>query len=174
MYKDFNDYELIYLSREHNDKALKALLTKYQVYIQKTIYEYGLTYLKEDALQECLILLTECVKKYNMDSNCLFFTYFSVCVKHHIIKYLRLQTKNDQILEYNEQIDYDTLNESNNSFFFEEKPISFNTEIERNIYEKIFKDGMKAREFVKEYNVDIKQVYNYIYKIRKILKEIYK
>ena len=173
MYKDYNDYELIYLICEHNEKATKALINKYEKYIKKIVYEYGLSYAKEDAIQECLILLFECIKRYKMSSNSMFFTYYSVCVKHRIIKYLRMQTKNQQMISYNEQIDYG-LSEETSPFEFEEKTIHFDTLLEQNIYEEIFKGNMNIKEFVSKYNEDIKRVYNYIYKIRKRLKEMYK
>ncbi len=173
MYKDYNDYELIYLIFEHNEKASKILINKYEKYIKKIVFEYGLTYSKEDAIQECLILLFDCIKRYDMSSNSMFFTYYSVCVKHRIIKYLRMQTKDKQIMSYNEQIDYG-FREDSALFDFEEKPITFATKLENLIYNEVFKSGMKINEFAKTYNEDIKKVYNYTYKIRKKLKEVYR
>ncbi len=173
MYKDYNDYELIYLIHEHNEKATKALINKYEKYIKKIVYEYGLTYAKEDAIQECLIILFDCIKRYKMSSNSMFFTYYSVCVKHKVIKYLRLQTKYENVVSYNEQIDYG-FSEDISLFDFKEKNVVFNSALEQNIYNEIFKGEMNIKTFAQKYNEDVKRVYNYIYKIRKKLKEIYK
>lgn len=173
MFKDYNDYELIYLHREKNEKAFKVLMEKYIPFIKKSIYEYNLKYQIEDCMQECLIVLMHCVNTYDMDSKCMFFTYFSVCVKRRIIKFIRLEIKYSA-LEYNDSLQYEYLEEDESNSFFKEKEVNFSTELDNLIYLEIFKEGISAREFAKKYNLDIKKVYNATYKVRKYLQDLYK
>ena len=94
-YKDYNDYELIYLIKEGNESALNFFFEKYEKYIIKVVesyihYDEGL---KEDYIQEGRIILYECIYRYDEDSNVSFFSYFTIILKRKLLKLIQSEMK---------------------------------------------------------------------------------
>ena len=82
MYQNYNDYELLYLIKDSNPKALNMLFRKYDVLI-KTVASEMYTHDSRlyDLIQEGRMLLYECIYKYDDTREISFFSYFLICLK---------------------------------------------------------------------------------------------
>ncbi len=117
LYKDYNDYELIYLAQESNEVAINIIYQKYKPIIYKKCYKY-LPILKGielcDLVQECYIILDYAIKNFNQDNNNTFYTFFNVCIDRYLVSEYKksINTKNKVL---NESISIDSLDDENNS-----------------------------------------------------------
>ena len=86
--KKYNDYELCYLIKDNNDKALEIMISKYSPivksyanrykdYVKDTSIEY------EDLLQEGYIGLYKAIQNYK-DDKYLFYTYANHLISGNI------------------------------------------------------------------------------------------
>lgn len=123
-----NDYELMYLVSEDNEKALEVIIEKYQPVVKKIAYHYLLSCndIKleyEDLVQEGEIGLIKAIKAYNSNNKNLFYTFALLCIKRSILSYINKSFTNknlslikaisvdnnsylDSLIEYNEPLDY--------------------------------------------------------------------
>ena len=106
-YKDINDYEIIYMVKEKEiDKDL--LFCKYRPLIDKiaTKYYKAINYGfidKDDLIQEGFVALDNAIDAYN-DEASLFYTFASICIKRHILTYIRKVNKSKDL--YNNTYSY--------------------------------------------------------------------
>ena len=87
-YKDYNDYELVYLAKENDELSYEIIHTKYHPVIAKLAKHYyssnpniGLEY--EDLYQEGQCGLENALKDYNENTS-LFYTYAILCIKREM------------------------------------------------------------------------------------------
>ena len=91
-YKNLNDYELVYQVKENDEVAYGVLLDKYSHLVDMLAKRYiksnknlGLEY--DDLYQEGMIGIIKALEDYN-ESDCLFYTYASLCAKREMDKIL--------------------------------------------------------------------------------------
>ncbi len=117
MYRDLNDYELLYMVRDSNENDFEILLIKYKPLIYKTVKKYINTFKKygyelEDLMQIGYITLYKSSRLYDIYNESMFYTYFSNALVKNISSVIRLNNTNrKQVL--NNAFSYD--NEINNS-----------------------------------------------------------
>lgn len=117
MYKDLNDYELLYMVCEKSENDFEILLTKYKPLIYKIVKNYVKTFKKfgyelEDLMQIGYITLFKSSKLYDIYNSAIFYSYFKKSLIKNIASYYRLNTTNKkQVL--NQALSYD--NEINNT-----------------------------------------------------------
>lgn len=98
MYKEINDYELIYMIREHSiDEDI--LYRKYAGLIDKILKKYRLAIKKygidiDDLRLEAQFGLWFAIKNYTEDNNSIFYTYASICIESKIMNYLKKCSSN--------------------------------------------------------------------------------
>lgn len=108
-YKEFNDYELLYILNENED-ASEILYNKYKGLITKIantlINKYSNIGLDiNDLLQEGYIALYNATKSYDENNNATFFTYVCKCILNNMLLLLnRSNNKKNYIL--NNSISY--------------------------------------------------------------------
>lgn len=156
LYKDYNDYELIYLAQEENEDAINIIYQKYNPIIYKKCLKY-LPILKgmelNDLLQECYLVLNYTIKSFNQDKDNTFYTFFNICLDRYLVSEYKKNnnTKNKYL---NESISLDSLDDDNNSLI---DLISDNKNIEQefieneeitNIYNKIIAKLTELEECV--------------------------
>ena len=154
----FNDFELIYLIKQHNEKALKILYEKYRLILYKMMSDkriYGS--LKEELVQEGLFTLYKCIRAF--DGNQSFYKYFKVSVERMVARAF-----------YNHKIKECVLNEDFFENIIEEDEIHYGVEINfQNELQKIIASeimaGLKLREISQKYNIHPSKIY---YEFRKI------
>lgn len=111
-YKHFNDYEILYLVREHQEDAEQLLYEKYRPLIQSLAYKYykrvkNKGYEVVDFVQEGYIGLHRAIEKYSVSKNCLFYTFAMVCIERQMqVVARRLCTFKQEILNHTSSYDY--------------------------------------------------------------------
>lgn len=119
-YKDYNDYELLYMVRENDDFSKDLLLKKYSPIINKIALEffnsyknYGYEY--DDFYQEAMLAFNNAVVSYDENKNTLFYTFLVLCIKRALLSFTRnISNKNindNLLMELNE---YNLIDEKSN------------------------------------------------------------
>lgn len=127
MYKDQNDYELLYLVSENNEEANEMFYKKYKPIIEikankmyPAIKNKG--YELNDLIQEGMIGLSQALKDYKEQKNVTFSTFANLCINRQMLTFIRnINRQKHKILNDSISIDssYDkTGNPLMNSKFF--------------------------------------------------------
>lgn len=173
-----NDYELIYLVQNHKDGvSFNKLLSKYENLMFKYIRQYNVSKKDvDDYLQEARIVLIKCVNSYSESFNKTFTRYFELSLKRRFWTLLNSK-KNKYLLV--DDIDILCMAHDNYDAFSEHitiESIKLNTtssQLEDKIFDMHFKDNIKLKDIASILNIDIKKIYNIVYKIRNKVKEKY-
>ena len=81
MYINCNDYELLYLINEGNEKALKLLFDKYDHLIRMLAKEYApYGNRSADLAQEFRMILYKCIECYKEEYDISFYSYFLISI----------------------------------------------------------------------------------------------
>lgn len=93
MYKDYNDYELLYLINDSNEEAGNVLYDKYKPIIEMKAKKYkllgkkvGLEY--NDLFQEGMVGLTEAINSYKDNKDTKFASFANICIERQILSVL--------------------------------------------------------------------------------------
>lgn len=117
MYRDMNDYELLYMVCESDESNFNILLTKYKPLIYKIVKNYLTTFKKfgyelDDLMQIGYITLYKSSYLYDSLNQSAFYTYFKKALIKSILSTMKINnTKRKQVL--NNALSYD--NEINNT-----------------------------------------------------------
>lgn len=180
MYRSYNDYELVYMANEvHDQKAYDILIEKYKNFIYKKIHQYFF-YEKDydDYYQEGIMCLVKAVQSFDQKYNKTFTRYFEVIIDRH---FLGIHYKNKKEYELkNQLIDVLILNESiYECSDFKEKQlinkhnlIKLNSKTEKEVYKLYFLSNNSVEFIASKINLNTKQVYNAIHRIKIKLKNI--
>ena len=114
-YKDYNDYELIYMVRENDDYYKNILYEKYRPIIRKISSEFHTKYSEygydiEDFVQEAMIAFEKALSSYDENSS-MFYTFVVVCIKRRLLSFTRdisRVKKNLPLSSYTELEEYNT------------------------------------------------------------------
>lgn len=169
-FKDYNDYELIYLIREGNEQALYFFFEKYEKIIKKIICSYIKfnDYRFEDFLQEGRMLLYESIYKYEVSSNTSFFTYFIIILKRRLYKLVG-NDEYEKVVFRDMNIDYiphETTIKYYGRYFFQDK-------LKIKLFDKCIIGNMKVVDFAKKYKISYYRAYYNYKKAIEELKEIF-
>ncbi|MCR5112691.1 MAG: hypothetical protein K6A63_02005, partial [Acholeplasmatales bacterium] len=87
MYIPHNDYELLYLYKEGNERALDILFYKYEHLIETVVNDY-MPYgdSRPDMVQEGRIILFNCIKSFNEYIGVTFYSYFVIALRRKLYK----------------------------------------------------------------------------------------
>lgn len=192
-YKNYNDYELMYLISENNEDAYQTVFDKYQPLILKETVKYfffaqKLGISKEDLIEEGKIGLYKAIKHYNNDVE--FFTFASLCIRRSILKILAKNSSTKQKI-LNEAVSIDSENddflyfhkENTKDFMqniidreFETKIISFKNSLDTkdSIIFELKYNGFTYKEIAQLLNIKEKDVDNRLLNIRNKLKKYLK
>ena len=93
-YKNYNDYELVYMVRENDDDSKDILLKKYNpviISIAQEFYEryknYGYEY--DDFYQEAMISFQKAIITYNDNKDSILYTFVNVCIRRNLQSFCR-------------------------------------------------------------------------------------
>lgn len=112
MYRNLNDYELVYMVKEDSDDNFKILYFKYKPVIFKIVYRYknifkSFGYEIDDLMQIGYITLYKTIRMYDDDS-ALFYSYFIRALNNSLVTEIRSnQTKKKEAL--NNAFSYDDI-----------------------------------------------------------------
>lgn len=96
MYKDLNDYEILYMIKEE-ENSFNYLYSKYQPLIYNYVKKYEKFFKKygydlEDLLQLGYITLYKASLRYSDFNNALFFTYFQKALQNALITEMKINS----------------------------------------------------------------------------------
>lgn len=93
-YKNYNDYELIYMIRENDDASYDILFQKYLPIIRRIAMDcyqgfqnYGYDY--DDFLQEGYFAFQKALLSYHEEKDILFYTFASLCIRRKLYSFCR-------------------------------------------------------------------------------------
>lgn len=158
-FANYNDYELIYLVNEGSERALNVLYQKYNIYIYKVAGKFvSRSELKEDLVQEGLMLLNQSIKKFNPRFTASFYTYFSVVLKRGFLRlmnngYYKSRYYVDTELIFSEP-DY-----TENNFNVNLLKRYLNAELDVEVYEDCILGNLSVATFAQIHKVDYNEVY---------------
>ena len=94
MYKDENDYELLYLIKEEDEVAKEMFYEKYRPVVEMKAKKYfsqiqNKGYELNDLIQEGMIGLTNAIKDYDNQNETKFITFANICIERRIINFIR-------------------------------------------------------------------------------------
>ena len=111
MYKNMNDYELLYMICEGEEINFEILVNKYKPLIYNKVKEYEKFFKKfgyelDDLMQLGYITLYKTSRKYDIYNHSMFYTYFKKALENMIISNIRInQTRRKEVL--NNAVSYD-------------------------------------------------------------------
>lgn len=162
MSNDFNEYELVYLIYEHNERALAIMLKRYEEIFKYYLYKNHVGWKDYDILLgEGRELLFYCLRVYNQIHP--FFAFFKLCATRLIIRYFRKR----RIQEINYD-DYELAQRVSEDIATDVKIpiIVISNPIQQAIIDGI-KAGKKLNAIAKELSISPKKVYYEFEKLKK-------
>ena len=121
--KKINDYEMLFLVNEKNEKAEEILINKYKNLINKYIEEYK-NIAVQNGLEECdlyqegLLGLTNAIKTFDQSKEASFFTYANICIKTKIQTAIRNSSSKKNIA-LNQSVSLDNLINSDTTNYYD-------------------------------------------------------
>ena len=124
-YKQYNDYELIYMIRENDEESRGVMYQKYYPIIRTIAGEYymrysGYGYDLEDFVQEGCILFFDALSTYDEQKDNLFYTYLVLIIKRGLLSFCRNISRAGKELSNRKYLDIDEC-------FIEDKKNNINT-----------------------------------------------
>lgn len=165
MYLGWNDYELIYLIKEGNDKALNLMYRKYTNFIRLRARECGFKGMAiDDCVQEGLILLTKALKVYDETLNKSFWSYFNLILKRRLWRLKKEEGVSFEALEF-ELADKNTFKETVSEYGSVIKDSHL-----REVYEEIYFYHTSVNDLALKLGVKTYTLYRDLKKIKEILR----
>ena len=98
-YKNYNDYELIYMVKENDDFCYGELYKKYMPIIKSLAYEYYNKYSNygydfDDFVQESFLAFHNAIKFFDEKKDILFYTFAILCIRRSLIIFVRCLCSN--------------------------------------------------------------------------------
>lgn len=161
-YQGWNDYEIIYLIREGNEKALNLMYQKYQNYIIVKARSCGFkVYEYEDCIQEGYILLTKALKTFTEKYNKTFLKYFELILLH---RFWRMKSQEKIYYTHvDEQIDCVQGRSLKEVVFEYKKMFSGLTAV---IFEEVYYYNTSVKSLSEKLNLKTDKIYREIKKIK--------
>ena len=137
-YKNYNDYELIYMVRENDESSKDILMEKYLPILKNISMEYyskynNCNYDYDDFLQEAIISFQRAILTYDENKKALFYTFVIVCVRRNMITFCRNISNEFNVVSLDNIEDY-------NEFLIEDKRYNTNLLFNERLLEKIYYD----------------------------------
>lgn len=114
MYKDENDFELLYLVKEEDEIAKEMFYEKYRPMVEMKAKKYfsqiqNKGYELNDLIQEGMIGLSNAIKDFDQEEETKFLTFANVCIERSIIDFIReINRQKHQALNSSISIDQTT------------------------------------------------------------------
>ncbi len=166
MYK-YNDYELIYMVQSWQcESALEIMFKKYNGLIYKYINLYNINRNDyDDVYQESLILMYQTIIRFNESFGKTFTRFYELVLRRRIQYLKRTEPKYDLIEEvfgygYNDKENEDEI------------LLELLTNFEEHVYQEYFVLNKKISIIAKNSDLDSKQVYNAIFRIKEKYKSM--
>lgn len=164
----YNDFELLYLAKENSEEAIEILLEKYKYLVFRFIKEFNIEQnLKEDYLQEGLLVINKAINIYRSDSNMTFTKFVEMLLYHRFVDMSR-KNKIVEILPI-EKLDYFISSKENKEYLQETNVTEYNglSKFEYKIYQLKYEQNLSCKKICTLLNIEPKKVYSAIDRIKK-------
>ena len=166
-YKNYNDYELIYMVRENSDQYRDLLFNKYIPIINNIVGEFYNNYNKygyeyDDFYQEAMIAFDKAVVSYDENKDTLFYTYLNICIKRYLLSFVRNISSKKKNFSFDTMVSIDDIDivdtKSDINTIFHDKDIQdickniiydFSLELEETSMLELRLNGFSYREMAK-------------------------
>ncbi len=124
-YKNYNDYELIYMVRENDEGSYNILFRKYLPIIRKIAFDnykcystYG--YDIDDFIQEGYLGFQQALRSFDENKNILFYTFVSLCIQRKMISFCKKISNEKKNISNNNTVDIDEVSIVDNNILMDD------------------------------------------------------
>ena len=148
MYRNLNDYEILYMICEGEESNFEILVNKYKPLIYNAVKEYLKLFKKfgydlDDLMQLGYITLYKTSRKYDIYNQSMFYTYFKKALENMIVSNIRInRTNKKEVL--NRALSYDECIKDTQISYLEIFASNTKKDIESELV--LFKNSMPAME----------------------------
>ncbi len=197
-YSQYNDYELVYMVQEENENAYQILYDKYQPLLRQiasrffsTYRHFGVEY--DDLYQEANLALTKAIHAYQVSSNTLFYTFACITVQSKLKNFIKVSTSQKCLFHQRMHSLYEVVNGKQNDLLLIDTivdPVAVDPALEldkKSLVQQLFQfslslnivqaqifelkaAGFRNIDIASLLGMSLKDVSNYIYRIRRKLK----
>lgn len=167
LFEGYNDYELLYMIKENDEKALEIMILKYTNFIKMKLSSMRISYEDYDEyIQEGQMVLLEAIKTFNDAYQKTFLRYFELLLMRRLY---RVNNSNRTYLNMIvKQEDFDLIS----AIPAKEDPAIYSqvvlqSDLERQVFNEIMVGKLSIKLFCQRYGLEAKKIYNIIYKIKK-------
>ncbi len=169
-YDCYNDYELLYLIKDGNEKAFNYFFQKYDCLIIKIAIDlYPQGDKQDDLVQEGRMILYDCIKNYDSSYGTPFFSYFLVSLKRKYYKLIQ-DDYYGSLLSLDDLNIPEIINHNKNGVAEWLKKILKNT-IYYDLYISVFFCDMSIRQYAYENNLTYNSCYTKYLKMIEFIKK---
>lgn len=170
-YKNYNDYELLYLLSWHSEEALEILMKKYDSLILIKLAKFNvLKYHYSDYIQELRMTVFQAINKYDERHGKTLCRYLELIIDRRIIRLLSEDSAHINSLTYVEDSAGEDGKEFLEKMIYEERLDEINQvkldDLKRELLQKVIIEGESVKTFAIEHNISVKDVYNHVYMLR--------
>lgn len=166
-----NDYELLYLIDENNEKALEIMIEKYKPLIWRVIRQMHIQSCDvDDYLQEGIICLYKAIKSFDCKYSKTFTRYFELIWRRRIVTLLKDNSNYEIIDDLDFLYVHSNILEEMITEYNIKNEISLLNDFDRDVYLLYFVDNYSISAIAEKMNVNRKKIYNTIEKIKRSTK----
>lgn len=163
----YNDYELIYMIQsEACEYALKIMFSKYELLIWKYIHMYNVCECdRDDYMQEAKILMYNIINRFDESKGKTFTRFYELVLKRRFFALLRKKPKyelRDDFSQFGAEVNFDA------DLIIPETL----TELEKHVFQRYFIENQRINIIAENNELNPKQVYNAIYRIKEKFKSL--
>lgn len=167
----YNDYELLYLIHDNSYEAMGMMFRKYEKLIYSKIYKYHFNNsLFDDLVQEAYLVLYKAINIFDSRFNKTFTKFFELLLDNKLIDlYKRFNKISYLNYDFNNEYDFNKINELDELLIKEDETIFYNTlsKKEKEIYSLKFNKKMSVSEIHKLTKYDKSSISNTIQRIKR-------
>lgn len=193
-----HEEELLYLTRQGCPYAQSALIDWIQIYVKKVITAsaYNKVYETDffDVSQNAILACISAIDRYRTDQNCLFRTYISTIIRNQTYTALKkVYQQKERYYDHCVYLDAPSIYGFSNEELIEDDRLTYNPKKQLVVKEASSKyniiidtkcsplekevifyrmEGYRQQEIANMLNVDIKVIYNAIYRLQKKLNQV--
>ena len=170
-YKNYNDYELLYLLDWHSEEARDILIKKYDNLILIKLNKFNVSKDQySDYIQELRMTVLNAIKRYDDNFNKTLCRYLELIIERKIVRLLTSDSLYFNGLLYIEDSMGDDGEKILNKMIYEERLNKIQQieldEFKKSLLQEVIIQGQSVKEFALEHNVTPKEVYNHVYMLR--------
>ena len=170
-YKNYNDYELLYLLDWHSEEALYILMEKYDNLINAKLLKFNISSnCFNDFFQELRMSVLDAIRKYDDSYGKSLCRFLELVIERRIMRLLYNENHRPHSVSYLEETIVSSNGEILDEMIYEArlkevKEIKLDN-VKSSILNQVFIQGISVKEYAQKHNMSVKDVHNHIYLLR--------